>query len=92
MTCKNCGNALGNEQAICPFCGSFLDASQISTWKKELQTEKSKMRPVLLSERYGMSPIKYERQNAKLQTKLIVILVIMVLLVFVFLGVVFIIF
>lgn len=92
MVCKNCGKALGNAQATCPFCGSFISSDQVSTYV-EMKKERDKdLRPRLVSERYGMDPIKYEIQTSKVSNKLMIILLLCGVLVIVFLMVVFIFF
>lgn len=77
MVCKNCGKALGNNQATCPFCGAFISSDQIDTFK-ELKKEKEKdLRPKLISERYGVSPIQYEQQNSRINNRLIVLFILL---------------
>ncbi|MCI8575734.1 MAG: hypothetical protein HFI09_04620 [Bacilli bacterium] len=92
MVCKNCGKALGNVQATCPFCGSFISSDQISNYVEMKKEREKDLRPRLVSERYGMDPIKYEIQLSKVGNKLIIILVAVGVLVILFLIVVLILF
>ncbi len=76
MTCRNCGKALSNEQATCPFCGVFIASDQIKEFI-EMKKEKSKdLRPKLISEKYGISPIKYEKKEGQGNLNILIILVI----------------
>lgn len=85
VVCKNCGNALGNEQATCPFCGAFIHKDQVSAFK-EMKKEKEKdLRPKLVSERYGMDSILYEQKKMQTNGRLIAILGICAVLVVIFL-------
>ena len=92
VVCKNCGKALGNAQATCPFCGSFLSSDQINHYVEMNNESEKDLRPRLVSERYGMDPIKYEMQTSKVGSKLIVILLGVGILVIIFLIVVLILF
>lgn len=90
MKCKRCGKALSSEQATCPFCGAFLSNDQINEYV-EMKKEKEKdLRPKLISEKYGMEPIKYEIRRSKMNSRLIVLLAICGFLVLLFLIVLFI--
>ena len=92
MVCKNCGKALGNVQATCPFCGSFIASDQVSTYVEMKKEREKDLRPRLVSERYGMDPIKYEIQSSKVGNKLIGILIGVSVLVLLFLIIVLILF
>lgn len=85
MVCKNCGKALGNQAATCPFCGSFISSDQVSSYVSMKKEREKDLRPRLVSEQYGMDPIKYEIQNSKTNTKLIGVLFVVGILVIVFL-------
>lgn len=76
MVCKNCGKALGNNQATCPFCGSFISSDQVSSYVEMKKEKERDLRPRLVSERYGMDPIKYEIQTSKVSNKLMIVLLI----------------
>lgn len=92
MVCRKCGKALSNEQPTCPFCGAFLATDQIPEFV-EMKKEKSKdLRPKLLSEQYGMEPIKYEQSLNHSYSHLIVILILLGILVLILVIVLFIIF
>ncbi len=65
MICKNCGKAIGNEKATCPFCGSFLTADQIDHYVEMKKERDLQLRPQLLSERYGIKPIVYQSKEEK---------------------------
>lgn len=85
VVCKNCGKALGNVQATCPFCGAFISSDQVTNFVEMKKEREKDLRPRLVSERYGMDPIKYEIQTSKVGTKLIIILVVVGVLVVAFL-------
>ena len=63
MICKNCGKALGSAQATCPFCGSFISKDQVSSYVEMKKERERDLRPKLVSERYGMEPIVYEKKT-----------------------------
>ena len=85
MVCKNCGKALGNVQATCPFCGAFISSDQVNNFVEMKKEREKDLRPRLVSERYGMDPIKYEIQSSKVGNKLIVILIVVGVFVIMFL-------
>ncbi len=69
MKCKKCGASLSLNIPTCPSCGAFLTEDQIKNFV-ELKKEQSKdLRPKLISERYGIKPIKYESQEKKESNK-----------------------
>lgn len=89
MVCKNCGNALGNQKATCPFCGAFMEENQLSKFVKEKKEREKNLRPKLVSERYG-NYMHYEKTKQETNTWMFVVLGITCVLVVVFLIVVFI--
>lgn len=90
MKCQRCGKALSNEQPTCPFCGAFISKEQISTFV-DMKKEKTRdLRPKLISEKYGMEPIKYQMAVNQTNSKAILILSICGFLVILFLILVFI--
>ncbi len=92
MVCRKCGKALSNEVPTCPFCGAFLASDQISSFV-EMKKEKSRdLRPHLISEKYGMDPIVYERKLNQQNSRLIVILILCGIVAVLFLIVLFIFF
>ena len=92
MVCRNCGKALSNEQATCPFCGIFIASDQISEYV-EMKKEKAKdLRPKLLSEKYGMQAIRYEKINSQTNQRIFLILGICGVIIVLFLITLFILF
>lgn len=92
MVCKKCGASLSNDLATCPLCGALMTKEQLATYV-EIKKEKAKdLRPKLISEQYGMEPIKYEQKQNQINDKLILILVICGVIVILFLIVLLILF
>lgn len=90
MVCHNCGKSLSNEQPICQYCGAFISKEQINNFVDSKREKSKDLRPKLISEQYGMEPIKYEQKLNKSYSHLIVILSLLGILVLIFFGVIFI--
>lgn len=88
MVCKKCGKALANSQPTCPFCGAFIASDQMEQFLSDKKEQSKDLRPKLVSERYGMKPYDYEKQN-QTNNRLLGILIVAGILVVIFLLVVF---
>lgn len=75
MVCRKCGSALSNDQIICPFCGVMKSKEQLDSSSKIQRDNSKDLKVNLLSEKYGMEAIRYEKKVNSLNDKLIVFLV-----------------
>jgi len=92
MVCKKCGKALSNTQPTCPFCGAFITKEQINEYVDLKKESSNDLRPKLISEQYGMQPIKYEQKLNQSYSRLIWVLSFLGILVLLFFLLIFIIF
>lgn len=72
MVCRKCGSALSNDQIICPFCGVMKSKEQLDSSSKIQRDNSKDLKVNLLSEKYGMEAIRYEKKVNSLNDKLIV--------------------
>ncbi len=76
VVCKKCGKALSNAQATCPFCGALMTSEQLTAFANMKRESEKDLRAKLISEQYGIKPIKYELHQNQISDKWIIFLVI----------------
>lgn len=80
MKCKNCGNALPDQGAVCKFCGVAMNEEQIKYQNK--MKDRNQQRLELLSEKYGReNKIEYRETKENKALGLAVILIILLFLI-----------
>ena len=88
MNCKRCGSPLPAQGYICKKCGMMMSSEQIDSQKKFMAANQGKLKPELVSEKYGGKKQIYEsRDKEEVSIKGIVILFIILLLILLSIGI-----